>query len=178
VTRERDYKTVRETINHLPSLQAGETDEDDPLHTARELDEINLRRIQHSKPGGTWHDWPDELVLDCHREESGRSFDAVYGRMVPDEPAPTITTQFYNLGSGRFGHYDTEQDRALSLREGALLQTFPEDYGFFDSLEDVGIRKTGVLIGNAVPPALGEVIGERISGFVEGTERQSVLADF
>lgn len=178
INRERDYPTVRETIGDLSKIEAGETDSDDPLHTARELEEINLRRIRHSKPGGTWRDWPDELILNCHKEDSGRSFDAVYGRMELDEPAPTITTQFYNLGSGRFGHYDTEQDRALSLREGALLQTFPRDYEFFETLEDVGIRKTGVLIGNAVPPALGEEIGERILSFVEGTDQQSVLADF
>jgi DNA (cytosine-5)-methyltransferase 1 len=178
IQRERDYPTVRETIDHLPDLQVGETDPDDPLHTARELSETNLRRVQHSIPGGTWRDWPEELVLECHKEESGKTYDAVYGRMVPDEPAPTITTQFYNLGSGRFGHYDESQHRALSLREGALLQTFPENYQFFRDLDDVGIRKTGVMIGNAVPPKLGEVLGRRIFDFVEGGAHQSVLADF
>jgi DNA (cytosine-5)-methyltransferase 1 len=82
------------------------------------------------------------------------------------------------LGSGRFGHYDESQHRALSLREGALLQTFPENYQFFRDLDDVGIRKTGVMIGNAVPPKLGEVLGRRIFDFVEGGAHQSVLADF
>lgn len=183
----RDFQptTARESIGHLPKIEAGETwtgsgDHKypaDQLHTARELSPKNVRRVQHSVPGGTWRDWPEELVLDCHQEESGRSYDSVYGRMEPDEPAPTITTQFYNLGSGRFGHYDTEQNRALSLREGALLQTFPADYEFFEDIDDVGIRKTGMLIGNAVPPRLGEVVGERIFDFVSG-QRQWTLAEF
>lgn len=82
--------------------------------------------------------------------------------MEGDKIAPTITTQFYNYGSGRFGHYDTDQDRALSLLEGALLQTFPEDYDFFEDWDDVGVSNLGKLIGNAVPPKLGERIGEGI----------------
>jgi DNA (cytosine-5)-methyltransferase 1 len=98
--------------------------------------------------------------------------------MEPDEPAPTITTQFYNLGSGRFGHYDTSQDRALSLREGALLQTFPRDYQFFEELKQIGIAKTGKLIGNAVPPRLGEFIGERVFDFYNRSDRQARLIDF
>jgi DNA (cytosine-5)-methyltransferase 1 len=175
---EKEFPTVKETIDHLPKIEAGETHPDDPLHTARELSEKNLKRIRNSEPGGTWRDWPDELILDCHREESGRSYDSVYGRMVPDEPAPTITTQFYNLGSGRFGHYDTDQDRALSLREGALLQTFPEDYHFFQQIEELGIRETGKLIGNAVPPRLGQAIGKRVFEFYEKIDRQTRLVDF
>lgn len=183
----RDFqpKTAREAIGHLPKIEAGETwagNESneypaDKLHTARSLSPTNIRRVIHSKPGRTWRDWPEELVLDCHKDESGQSYDSVYGRMEADKPAPTITTQFYNLGSGRFGHYDTGQNRALSLREGALLQTFPGDYEFFKDIDDVGIRKTGVLIGNAVPPKLGEVVGERILDFASGS-RQYTLIEF
>ena len=183
----RDFKpkTAREAIGHLPKIGAGETwtgNESheypaDKLHTARSLSRTNIRRVKHSKPGGTWRDWPKELVLDCHKDESGQSYDSVYGRMQAEEPAPTITTQFYNLGSGRFGHYDIKQNRALSLREGALLQTFPDDYEFFENIDDVGIRKTGVLIGNAAPPKLGEVVGERILEFVAG-RRQYTLPEF
>lgn len=98
--------------------------------------------------------------------------------MVPEEPAPTITTQFYNLGSGRFGHYDTDQDRALSLREGAMIQTFPRDYRFTEDLDDMGIDKIGRLVGNAVPPKLGEVIGDRIVEFLEWSDRQATIANF
>lgn len=87
--------------------------------------------------------------------------------MRPDEPAPTITTQFYNYGSGRFGHYDTEQNRALSLLEGALLQTFPEGYEFYDEWDDVGVKNLGRLIGNAVPPLLAEHIGRGILSHVD-----------
>jgi len=82
------------------------------------------------EPGGDWTLWEEEdldhLLADCHRKASGRSYKAPYSRMRPDEPSPTITTQFYNYGSGRFGHYDTDQNRALSILEGALIQTFPK----------------------------------------------------
>ncbi len=98
--------------------------------------------------------------------------------MVANKPAPTITTQFYNLGSGRFGHYDTDQDRAISIREGAMIQTFPQDYQFVEESEEVELNKISRLIGNAVPPRLGEVIGERIIEFLEWSDRQSSLSDF
>jgi DNA (cytosine-5)-methyltransferase 1 len=118
------------------------------------------------EPGGDWRLWEerglDHLLADCHTRESGRSYKAPYSRMRPDEPAPTITTQFYNYGSGRFGHYDTDQDRALTLLEGALLQTFPQEYDFYDEWDDVGVKNLGRLIGNAVPPLLGAHVGEAI----------------
>jgi DNA (cytosine-5)-methyltransferase 1 len=77
-----------------------------------------------------------------------------------DEPAPTITTQFYGYGSGRFGHPD--QDRALSLREGAILQGFPDDYSFVPDGVPINFKTVGRLIGNAVPVTLGRVIGRSI----------------
>jgi DNA (cytosine-5)-methyltransferase 1 len=77
-----------------------------------------------------------------------------------DNPAPTITTQFINYGSGRFGH--PEQDRALSLREGALLQTFPIDYDFIDPDSEQNMMHLATHIGNAVPVLLGEIIGTSI----------------
>jgi DNA (cytosine-5)-methyltransferase 1 len=75
--------------------------------------------------------------------------------------APTMTTQFYGFGNGRFGHPD--QDRAISLREGAMLQSFPKNYKFVSPKE--AIRKTtlGRMIGNAVPVVLGELIGKTFS---------------
>ena len=81
-------------------------------------------------PGGSWRDWDDELKLPCHKRETGKGYRAVYGRMEWDKPSPTITTQYYGYGNGRFGH--PEQDRAISMREGALLQSFPPDYQFID----------------------------------------------
>ncbi|WP_136603217.1 DNA cytosine methyltransferase [Salinigranum halophilum] len=172
------YKSVEEQIGHLPPLEAGETHPDDWLHTARSLDDINVKRVSQSKPGGTWRDWDEELRLECHTKESGSTYDSVYGRMRPEDPAPTITTQFYNLGSGRFGHYDQSQNRAISLREGALIQTFPADYEFAESLEDIGISKCGQLIGNAVPPELGRVIGDRVIEFLDGKDRQEAITDY
>jgi DNA (cytosine-5)-methyltransferase 1 len=165
-TEESEYPTVRETIDHLPPIEAGEAHPDLELHRARTLSEKNLERIDNMEPGGDWRLWEERgleyLLADCHKKESGRSYKAPYSRMRPDEPAPTITTQFYNYGSGRFGHYDKSQNRALSVLEGALLQTFPQDYEFYDDWEDVGIKNLGRLIGNAVPPRLGEVIGRSI----------------
>lgn len=151
------YATVGQTIAHLPPIKAGETLEADPLHKARNLTEINMQRIQQSKPNGTWRDWDESLLPACYRKKSGQTYMSVYGRMDWNGVAPTITTQFFNYGAGRFGH--PTQDRALSLREGALLQTFPPDYDFGEvkSMEAIGRH-----IGNAVPPLLGEVIGKTI----------------
>lgn len=154
-------RSVREALSKLPPLQAGGVSESDPLHRTSELSPLNLRRIQHSRPGGTWRDWPRELVAACHRERSGKTYPSVYGRMEWDKPSPTITTQFYGFGNGRFGHPD--QDRALSLREGAILQSFPEDYQFVKSGGEYAFKTIGRLIGNAVPVRLGEVVGKTIN---------------
>ncbi len=148
-------------IGHLPPIQAGEIDPEDPMHRAASLSERNLQRIQASIPGGTWRDWPEELRCECHRRESGQTYGSVYGRMTWEQVGPTITTQFYNYGTGRYGH--PEQDRALSLREGALLQTFPQNYDFIDPDVVFSFNHIGRHIGNAVPVRLGEVIGISIT---------------
>jgi len=153
-------KTVREAIGDLPPLVAGEVHEEDPLHQCASLSELNLRRIRASRPGGTWRDWDEELITNCHKKASGKTYPGVYGRMSWDEPAPTITTQFFGYGNGRFGH--PEQDRAISLREGAIFQTFPRDYMFTPPGEPIVKKTVGRLIGNAVPVKLGEVIGRSI----------------
>lgn len=152
--------TVRAAISRLPSLKAGEAHPQDRLHVACGLSELNLRRIQASKPGGTWRDWPAELVARCHRKGSGASYPSVYGRMEWDAPAPTITTQSHAYGSGRFGH--PEQDRAISLREAAILQTFPPSYQFLPDDAPVRFASLGRLIGNAVPVRLGEVVAKTL----------------
>lgn len=141
----------------LPAIEAGDTAADDVLHQSAGLSDTNIKRIQASEPGGTWMDWPEELRLACHTKKSGRKYVGPYGRMEWDEPGPTITTQFFNYGSGRFGH--PEQDRAISLREGALLQTFPADYEFAAADGDIRKHTMGKLIGNAVPVALAQAIG-------------------
>lgn len=171
IQSEDNYPTVRDTISHLPSLEPGEVSDENNVHTSRSLSEKNLERIKNMEPGGDWTHWEQEglnhLLADCHRKASGRSYKAPYSRMRPDEPSPTITTQFYNYGSGRFGHYDTSQDRALSLLEGALLQTFPADYEFYDAWEQAGVKNVGRLIGNAVPPLLAEHIGHAIVNHIQ-----------
>ena len=159
------YKTVKDAIGHLEPLKAGQTSEEDPLHKASRLSELNLRRIRTSMPGGTWRDWPEELVTECHRRESGDGYVSVYGRMRWDEPAPTITTQCYGFGNGRFGH--PEQDRAISLREAALLQTFPKDYELVAPGDPIHIKVVGRLVGNAVPVELGRVIAKSIRRHLE-----------
>ena len=162
-----NYPTLRDTIGNLPKLKAGDTDLNDPLHRSRNLSELNMKRIKQSKPGGTWRDWDEELLLEAYKKKSGASFGSVYGRLEWDKPANTITTQFPGIGNGRFGHPD--QDRALSLREGAMLQTFPRDY-LFTQLELGGnypIAQVALQIGNAVPPKLGEVIGNSILKHLE-----------
>lgn len=154
------YITVRDTIGSLPKLSSGEIDKNDPLHRAKDLSPLNLKRIRHTPYGGSWRDWPDELVLKCHKTTGGKSFGSVCGRMIWDAPSPTMTTQCTGLGNGRFGH--PTQDRAISIREAALLQTFPISYKFFPDEKSVAITKASRYIGNAVPPKLGEVIAESI----------------
>ncbi|MDP3072799.1 MAG: DNA cytosine methyltransferase [Opitutaceae bacterium] len=153
-------RNVRMALSKLPKLEAGEMCVTDPLHRTSELSPLNLRRIRHSKPGGTWRDWPSELVAVCHRAESGKTYPGVYGRMEWDKPSPTITTQFFGFGNGRFGH--PEQQRAISLREGAILQSFPKRYQFVEKGGDYCFKTIGRLIGNAVPVRLGEVVGKTI----------------
>lgn len=153
-------RSVREEIGDLPPLAAGEVDPHDPLHRSAKLSDLNLQRIKASRPGGSWIDWDEDLVAQCHRAASGSTYRSVYGRMTWEDPSPTMTTLFYGFGNGRFGH--PEQDRALSLREGAMLQSFPRDYGFVKPGEKISMRNVGRLIGNAVPVALGRVIARSV----------------
>ncbi|WP_447592629.1 DNA cytosine methyltransferase [Aquipseudomonas campi] len=150
--------TVKEAIGHLPKIAAGERDPKDPLHRAATLNALNLTRIMLSKPGGTWKDWPEHIRADCHRKASGKTYPSVYGRMRGDEPGPTMTTLCYGFGNGRFGHYDKDQARAISLREAATLQSFPDDYEFMPPGK-ITFKAVGRMIGNAVPVRLGEIIG-------------------
>lgn len=158
------YRTVEDVIGELPAIDAGGIDGDDILHAASRLSPINLRRIRASMPGGSWADWDEDLVADCHKSQSGRGYRSVYGRMRYEEPAPTITTQFFGFGNGRFGH--PEQDRGLSLREGAILQSFPPSYQFVQPGDRVQFKSLGRMIGNAVPVLLGQVIGRSIKAHV------------
>lgn len=151
-----NFPTVRDAIGKLKKLESGEVDSEDDLHRTRKLSDLNLERIKASRPGGSWKEWDEKLLPECYKKITGNTFKSVYGRLEWDKPSSTITTQFIGYGNGRFGH--PEQNRALSLREGALLQTFPENYKFYDG-QISSVNKVAVQIGNAVPPKLGEVIG-------------------
>ena len=154
------YKKVQDVIADLEPLEAGQVSKTDPYHKASRLSELNLQRIRASVPGGTWRDWPEGLIAPCHQEESGDSYSSVYGRMKWDELSPTITTQCNGFGNGRFGH--PEQDRAISLREAARLQTFPDDYKLVDPDDPHYFTSIARFIGNAVPVELAQVIARSI----------------
>jgi len=155
-----NYKTVKEVIGGLPILRHGSAHKEDRLHLASKLSDKNYKRIKASKPDGSWLDWDKELVAQCHKKKGRKTYKSVYGRMSWDRPSPTITTQFVGFGNGRFGH--PSQGRAISLREGALLQTFPKDYKFIKDDEPVVIKNVARMIGNAVPVDLGKLIGRSI----------------
>jgi DNA (cytosine-5)-methyltransferase 1 len=158
--RPEKFKTVRDAIGSLPQVKAGESHPSDPLHMARAMSQTNMERIQASRPGGTWFDWPQELRAPCHRMKTGETYVNVYARMGWEEPSPTITTLAYSFGSGRFGH--PEQDRALTLRESAILQSFPSTYRFVRPGQPVYLKPTARLIGNAVPPKLAHAVGRAL----------------
>lgn len=154
------YRTVRETISNLPRINAGEKIEEIPNHQTSSLTSINLNRIRNTPmDGGSWSSWPEYLKLSCHKNLTG--YTDVYGRMAWDKPAPTLTCKCHSISNGRFGHPD--QDRAISLREAANLQTFPENYIFFGGIVNVARQ-----IGNAVPVKLAEIFGWHIQKLRNG----------
>lgn len=148
-------RTPRDVIFDLEPIKAGEKSLKDTLHFASNMNDLNLLRIRNTpRNGGSRMDWGDSVPkLECHGKTRG--YRDAYSRIWWDRPAPTITTKFYQYCSGRHGH--PEQDRGLSLREGALLQTFPKDYVFFGSIAAIARQ-----IGNAVPPMMNREIA-RIS---------------
>ncbi len=147
----RRSKTVRGAVERFPAIEAGEAHSSIPNHYAAKLSKTNLARIRATPPdGGSRRDWPKRLRLDCHARTDGYS-DA-YGRMWWDRASPTLTSRCNSLSNGRFGH--PEQNRAISLREAAALQTFSDDCEFF------GTRtRIARWIGNAVPVSFAEALG-------------------
>ena len=141
-----------------PAIQAGECAPGDRLHKSPNLSATNLARLKLTPQGGNRKHWHqrDDLQIDAYRGKSPEFFRENYGRMAWREPAPTITTKFFALGCGRFGH--PEENRAISLREGAMLQTFPKRYKFTTST----FQATARIIGNAVPPKFAEAVGRSI----------------
>jgi DNA (cytosine-5)-methyltransferase 1 len=157
------WNTVRNTIEDLPELKAGEISKEDPMHKASNLAEINLQRMSLTPhDGGGRLSWPEELVLECHKKVSG--YKDIYGRMKWDAPSPTITGGCVMISKGRFGH--PEQDRAISLREAARLQTFPDDYQFAGNTGEIARQ-----LGNAVPPLLAKRIADALLSFIQESKR-------
>ena len=169
--KKENYVTVKDAIGHLPPLEAGQGCPTDALHRCRVLSPLNLQRLKSTPYGGSWKDWPADLMLECHKKESGKSFGSVYGRMVWEEPSPTMTTLCTGIGNGRFGH--PVQNRAISAREAALFQTFPITYKFFPNEHEVSLTKASRYIGNAVPPKLGEVIAQSIKNHIEDLKNKA-----
>ena len=151
--------SVREAIGHLPAIKAGEQHPEIPNHRTRALSELNYRRLSAAKPGQSnayMENTPEgDLSLDCHKKVNARlgdrCFTDVYTRMSPDRPSPTITTKCHSISNGRFGHYDVKQVRGISLREAAILQSFPSNYVFYPKDQNTAVA---AMIGNAVPPKL------------------------
>jgi DNA (cytosine-5)-methyltransferase 1 len=164
-TTNKNCKTVREAIGHLPPIDDGVAHPNDPLHRARKLTDLNKKRIKAMKEGGFWRDWDKSLWLTCHTKETGKDFNSVYGRMKWDDVAPTMTTYCVGLNNGRFGH--PEQDRAITLREAALLQSFPENYKFINPSSKFSSQNIAKHIGNAVPVGLGIAIAKSIKNHID-----------
>ena len=159
--------SVREAIEYLPPLDAGGKHINVPNHECRNLTEINRQRLMSVEPGQPNFGFTEtpfgDLSLPCHRrlaEKGKRGFGDVYTRIHPDRPSPTITTRFHSVSNGRFGHYDPGQVRGLSLREGAILQSFDENYVFYGD----GMDTIAKMIGNAVPPKLSGSVARWILG--------------
>ncbi|MDX1537299.1 DNA cytosine methyltransferase [Arsukibacterium sp.] len=147
------FATVQDYIGELPPLQAGEVDPNDSLHEAAVVEPHNIERLMHTPEGGDRRNWPAELWLQCHKNYSGHT--DVYGRMRWDAPCKTLTTKCTSISNGRFGHPDTAQNRAITFREAALLQTFPKDFQFKGNRAAKSKQ-----IGNAVPVLLAQRFAE------------------
>jgi DNA (cytosine-5)-methyltransferase 1 len=156
----KPFSTVREWISHLPPIKAGEAHPAIPNHRAASLSELNLRRIMATPPEGSRADWPENLQLRCHATAGYSGHTDVYGRMKWDGPATGLTTRCISLSNGRYGH--PEQHRAISVREAAALQTFPDSFEFTGSLNSQAKQ-----IGNAVPVLLAQAFGAHILSHAE-----------
>lgn len=140
-------KTVMQAIADLDALAAGEVSITDPLHRARKHLPIAIERLRNiPKNGGSRTSLPTHLELRCHVGNK-HSFSDVYGRMAWSDVAPTLTTGCTDVTRGRYAH--PEQDRAITLREAARLQSFPDSYRFNGNMSEIAAQ-----IGNAVPPAM------------------------
>lgn len=159
-------KNIREVIGHLPPPPSDYSEHPTiPNHIKCRITRENEQRFSYVPPGGGWRDIPAALRLPCHQvvDITSGGWPDVYGRLEWTGQCPTLTAGFDSFTRGRYGH--PEQNRSLTLREGALLQGFPEDYRFYGTRGDVRLQ-----IGNAVPPPLAKSAGEAVMRALDGEE--------
>lgn len=152
------YKTVWDTIKKYHPLKAGQKSSKIPNHVTAKVSDLNLLRLKHTPQGGDRRDWPKELLLECHKGKTG--YTDTYGRLDGAEPAKTLTTKCISISNGRFGH--PTQNRALSVREAAALQSFPDDFVFSGTMAQAAKQ-----VGNAVPVDFAKAMGLTISNHYE-----------
>ncbi len=154
------FMTVRDAIGGYPEIASGQSHADIPNHVAASVYPINLQRLKRTPPdGGDRRSWPKHLQLACHPSDHPGHTD-VYGRMAWDKPAPALTGRCNSVSNGRYAH--PEQDRAISLREAAALQSFPDEYRFHGPPTQIARQ-----IGNAVPVRFAEQIGRHILAYAD-----------
>ena len=155
--KSKQIKTVRDVISDLNPLKSGQRDTNDPLHFTRLHSEKVLEMIKHvPKNGGSRKQLPKRLWLECHKKLKTGGAETSYGRMWWDKPSPTITCRCTTPACGRFTH--PSQNRGITLREAARLQTIPDSFDFGGSSVD-GIQR---MIGDGVPVDLAKYIGKRL----------------
>jgi len=150
-------KTVKDVIGDLPEIKAGEQHSKFTTHICCSLIEKSIERLKYqAKPGDGMRNWPLNLQLPSRVNKQYKGHNDVYSRLWWDRPSSTLTTKFLSISNGRFAH--PEQDRGLSILEGLLLQTFPENFKMHSS----ALRTQARQIGNAVPVKLAEAFAEHI----------------
>lgn len=164
------WKSVKEQIGDLPPIKAGKQYSDDPLHKAAGLSPLNFERMTFTPhDGGSRTSWPYHLWLKCHkklREKLLTGYTDIYGRMKWGLPSPTITGGCAMISKGRYGH--PEQNRAISLREAARLQTFPDSFIFEGNFGEIAKQ-----IGNAVPPLFAQRIAESLLATINNSRKKN-----
>ena len=166
------WATVRDAIADIPDCPKDFTEHPDfSNHIRCRVTQRNLEMLSHVPPGGGWQDIPERLWLDCMRRWDGKSggWPDVYGRLEWSGQCPTITAGFDSFSRGRYTH--PKWNRAISPREAARLQTFPDRIRFFGTRHDVRLQ-----IGNAVPPRLAAVFGEAIRQHLNGSTSKPGVA--
>jgi DNA (cytosine-5)-methyltransferase 1 len=164
--RPEAYITVRRAIGSLPSPPPDGSPHPKVWNHFREarLSPVNLKRIAQIPEGGGREHLPAELALPCHTNNKKHRHLDVYGRLAWDKPAVTLTARFDSFTRGRFGH--PVEHRTITLREGARLQSFPDDFRFFGNREEIARQ-----IGNAVPPLLAKAVAASILDTISRREQ-------